>query len=244
MAAAALLMIGEHIRPGITTDEINKLVHDYGVSRGARPSPLNYRGYPKSVCTSLNEVICHGIPGPKRIEEGDIINVDITYCYPASNGYHGDTSATFYVGRPSERATHLVEVARRCLEVGIAQVREGNRIGDIGAAIQEYAEANGCSVVRDFVGHGIGRDFHAAPQVPHFGKYGTGKRLKTGMVFTVEPMINAGGFECEILSDGWTAVTKDRSLSAQFEHTIAVTKEGCEILTARSEVLKNSEDVL
>jgi methionyl aminopeptidase len=237
-------MVGQHIRPGITTDEINELVHGFAIARGARPSPLNYRGFPKSVCTSLNEIVCHGIPGPRVIVEGDILNVDITYYYPAKNGFHGDTSATFYVGQPSKAAQHVVEVARRCLALGLAQVREGNRIGDIGAAIQEYAEANGCSVVRDFVGHGIGREFHASPQVPHFGKYGTGKRLKAGMVFTVEPMINLGGFECEVLSDGWTVTTKDRSLSAQFEHTVAVTEDGCEVLTARSEPLKRSEDVV
>jgi methionyl aminopeptidase len=243
MAADALLMVGKHIRQGITTDEINTLVHEYAVSRGARPSPLNYRGFPKSVCTSPNEIVCHGIPSARIVKEGDILNVDITFCYPAQNGFHGDTSATFYIGQPSNPAKHVVEVARHCLDLGIAQVREGNRIGDIGAAIQEYAEANGCSVVRDFVGHGIGREFHSAPQVPHFGKFGTGKRLKAGMVFTVEPMINLGGYECEILGDGWTVSTRDRSLSAQFEHTVVVTKDGCEILTARSEVLKNSEDV-
>jgi methionyl aminopeptidase len=211
--------------------------------QGAWPSPLNYNGFPKSVCTSVNEDVCHGIPGNRVLHDGDIINVDVTSYLPAKNGFHGDTSATFYVGTPSEAAKKVVEVARHALELGIAEVKEGARIGDIGAAIQVYAEGQGCSVVRDYVGHGIGREFHTAPQVPHYGTRGSGKRLKAGMVFTIEPMINIGHFACELLEDDWTVVTADRSLSAQFEHTIVVTKNGCEVLTARRELLKHSEDV-
>ncbi len=243
LAAETLIMVGRHIGPGITTEEINRLVHDYTVAQGAWPSPLNYHGFPKSVCTSVNEVVCHGIPEPRVLEPGDIVNVDVTSRYPADGGCHGDTSATFYVGEPSEEARHVVEVARQCLEVGIEQVRDGARIGDIGAAIQAFAESRGCSVVRDYVGHGTGREFHTAPQVPHFGKPGTGRRIREGMVFTIEPMINAGGYECEVLDDGWTVVTRDRSLSAQFEHTVLVTRRGCEVLTRRAEPLRSSEDL-
>lgn len=243
LAADTLLMVGGHIAPGITTDELNTLVHDYTVEHGAWPSPLNYNGFPKSVCTSVNEVVCHGIPGKRKLIDGDIINVDVTSYLPSKNGFHGDTSATFYVGTPSAEARRVTEVSRRCLELGIAEVAEGKRIGDIGAAIQEYAEGQGCSVVRDYVGHGIGRVFHTAPQVPHYGKRGTGKRLRAGMVFTIEPMINLGHYECELLDDDWTVLTADRSLSAQFEHTIVVTEAGCEVLTARGGLLRNSEDV-
>ena len=243
LAADTLVMIGDHIKPGITTNEINTLVHEYTVKHGARPAPLNYKGFPKSVCTSINEVICHGIPEDRKLIDGDIINVDITSVLPEQRGYYGDNSATFYVGEPSEEAKLVVEVARHSLELGIAEVRPRNRIGDIGAAIQEYAESKGCSVVRDYVGHGIGRSFHMPPQVPHYGKRNTRMRLKPGMVFTIEPMINIGGYHTEQLSDGWTVVTHDRSLSAQFEHTVLVTTKGCEVLTRRSEVLKNSEDL-
>ena len=242
LAADTLLMVGQHLKPGMTTDDINTLVHDYTIAHGAWPSPLNYNGFPKSVCTSVNEVVCHGIPGNRVLHDGDIINVDVTSYLPAKNGFHGDTSATFYVGTPSEQAKKVTEVARHSLELGIAEVREGARIGDIGAAIQAYAEGQGCSVVRDYVGHGIGREFHTAPQVPHYGQRGSGKRLKAGMVFTIEPMINIGHFSCEIMDDEWTVLTADRSLSAQFEHTIVVTKTGCEVLTARRGVLKHSED--
>ncbi len=243
LAAQTLLMVARQIRPGVTTDELNKLVHEYTLDRRAWPSQLNYHGFPKSVCTSVNEVVCHGIPGQTVLNPGDIVNVDVTSYYPAKGGFHGDTSATFYVGEPSAEARRLVEVARQSLEVGIDQVRDGSRVGDIGAAIQEYAESQGCSVVRDYVGHGIGREFHAAPQIPHFGRRGTGRRLRAGMVFTIEPMINAGRYECEVLDDGWTVVTRDRSLTAQFEHTVAVTRRGCEVLTVRDELLPNSEDV-
>jgi methionyl aminopeptidase len=241
LAAETLVMIGEHIRPGMTTDDINTLVHVFTVDRGAWPSPLHYKGFPKSVCTSVNEVVCHGIPGRRVLRDGDIVNVDVTSYLPKVDGCHGDTSATFFVGKPSDAVRSLVETARRCLDLGIAQVRSGGRIGDIGAAIQEYAEARGYSVVRDYVGHGIGREFHMAPQVPHYGKRDTGKRLKSGMVFTIEPMINIGHFACEVLEDDWTVVTADGSLSAQFEHTLLVTDTGCEVLTARSAPLKNSE---
>jgi methionyl aminopeptidase len=242
LAADTLVMVGQHIKPGITTDDINTLVHDYTLKHAAWPSPLNYNGFPKSVCTSVNEVVCHGIPSSRVLRDGDIINVDVTSYLPAKNGFHGDTSATFYVGTPSEAAKKVTEVARYSLELGIAEVKEGARIGDIGAAIQEFAEAQGCSVVRDYVGHGIGREFHTAPQVPHYGTRGSGKRMKAGMVFTIEPMINFGHFACELLDDDWTVITADGSLSAQFEHTIVVTKTGCEVLTARREPLAQSED--
>lgn len=242
LAADTLVAVADHIRPGITTEDINTIVHQYIVSHAAYPSPLNYKGFPKSVCTSINEVVCHGIPGPQKLKDGDIINVDVTTYLPAKNGFHGDTSATFYVGTPSEKAKLVVEVARKCLELGIAEVKEGARLGDIGAAIQEYAESQGCSVVRDFVGHGIGREFHMPPQVPHYGKRGTDKRLKAGMIFTIEPMVNLGKYECEILEDDWTVVTADDSLSAQFEHTILVTRSGVEVLTDRKIPLRNSED--
>ncbi|HKP62150.1 MAG TPA: type I methionyl aminopeptidase [Polyangiales bacterium] len=243
LAGDTLVMVGKHLAPGMTTDDINTLVHDYTLKHGAWPSPLNYHGFPKSVCTSVNEVVCHGIPGKRVLKDGDIVNVDVTSYYPAKNGFHGDTSATFYVGTPSDGAKLVTEVSRMCLELGIAEVREGARIGDIGAAIMQYAHAHGCSVVRDYVGHGIGREFHTAPQVPHYGKRGDGKRLKAGMVFTIEPMINLGHYECERLDDEWTVITADGSLSAQFEHTIVVTKNGCEVLTARKELLTHSEDV-
>jgi methionyl aminopeptidase len=242
LAADTLVMVGPHIKPGITTEDINTLVHDYTLKHGAWPSPLNYNGFPKSVCTSVNEVVCHGIPGKRVLHDGDIVNVDVTSYLPAKNGFHGDTSATFYVGTPSDAAKRVTEIARRSLELGIAEVKEGARIGDIGAAIQAFAEAQGCSVVRDYVGHGIGREFHTAPQVPHCGTRGTGKRLKAGMVFTIEPMVNIGHYACELLDDDWTVITADGSLSAQFEHTLVVTKTGCEVLTTRRELLSHSED--
>ena len=214
VAAATLIGVDRMLRPGITTEEINRFVHEDTLRRGARPTPLNYHGFPKSVCTSRNEVVCHGIPNEQEVlEPGDIINVDVTSIY---EGYHGDTSATFYIGDPTPEARHVVEVARRSLDLGIAQVREGARLGDIGAAIQEFAEGQGCSVVRAFVGHGIGRIFHEPPQVMHYGRWGSGMRLKAGMVFTIEPMVNIGGYDVDILDDNWTAVTRDGSLSAQF----------------------------
>lgn len=239
MAAETLVMVGKRLRAGISTEQINTWVHEDTLQRKAVPSPLNYHGFPKSVCTSINQVVCHGIPSRTEIlRDGDIINVDITTYF---NGFHGDTSATFYIGTPSAEAKHVTEVARRSLELAIAEVREGARLGDIGAAIQEYAEAQNCSVVRQFVGHGIGRRFHEPPQVAHFGIRGKGARLKAGMVFTIEPMINLGAWQVQVLDDDWTAVTKDGSLSAQFEHTVAVTKDGCDILTQRKEPLVGSE---
>lgn len=238
LAADTLARVGAIIRAGITTEEINEFVHQDTLDKGAIPAPLNYKGYPKSVCTSINEVVCHGIPGPRTLGDGDIINVDVTHIY---NGFHGDTSATFYVGTPNDDAKLVTETSRRSLELGIAEVRPGARLGDIGAAIQEFAEAQGCSVVRDFVGHGIGRVFHDEPKVSHVGTRGRGIRFRPGMTFTIEPMINSGDWEVTILDDDWTAVTADGSLSAQFEHTILVTESGCEVLTARSEPLENSE---
>ncbi len=241
MAAETLLLVGEKLRAGMTTDEINTIVHEDTVRRGAYPSPLNYKGFPKSVCTSINDVVCHGIPGAEVLKNGDIINVDVTTFY---KGFHGDTSATFYVGTPSSIARHVTETCRKSLELGIAEVRDGGRLGDVGAAIQEYVEAQGCSVVKDFVGHGIGRRFHEPPQVKHYGTRGTGDRIRAGMVFTIEPMVNAGRYEVEIDDhDKWTVRTVDRSLSAQFEHTILVTKTGCEILTRRERPLRQSENV-
>jgi methionyl aminopeptidase len=238
LAAETLCAVAEIVRPGVTTEEINAFVHADTLRRGARPAPLNYKGFPKSVCTSVNEVVCHGIPGPRALQSGDIVNIDVTHIY---KGYHGDTSATFYIGKPSPEAKKVVEVARQSLELGVAQVKPGGRLGDIGAAIQQYAEAEGCSVVRDFVGHGIGREFHDEPKVSHVGQWGRGLRLKPGMTFTIEPMINVGSWEIRILEDEWTAVTADGSLSAQFEHTVLVTHLGCEVLTTRSRPLKNSE---
>ncbi len=239
ITVATLMEVDAMIRPGISTEDINRFVHEDTLRRGARPAPLNYHGFPKSVCTSVNEVVCHGIPNEKEVlEPGDIINVDVTSIV---DGYYGDTSVTFYVGEPSKEAKHVTEVARRSLDLGISQVREGARLGDIGAAIQEFAEKQGCSVVRAFVGHGIGRVFHEAPQVSHVGQKGSGMRLRAGMVFTIEPMINLGTYEVDVLDDNWTAVTRDGSLSAQFEHTLVVTKNGCEILTKRPSPLKNSE---
>ena len=243
LAADCLTAVGGLIAPGVVTDEIDRFVHDYIMSRDAWPSPLNYKGFPKSVCTSVNDCVCHGIPGPYELKDGDIINVDVTTYLPREDGYHGDTSVTFYVGQPSDDAIHVVETARRCLELGIAEVKHGKRIGDIGAAIQEYAEGRGCSVVRDYVGHGVGRQFHMPPQIPHFGRRGKDKRMKAGMVFTIEPMINLGGYQTEVMDDEWTVLTMDRSLSAQFEHTVLVTREGCEVLTARKDVVSRCEDV-
>ncbi|WP_118166915.1 type I methionyl aminopeptidase [Nostoc sphaeroides] len=229
LAAKLLQHLEPFVKPGVSTLELNDEAERWTQAHGAKSAPLGYRGYPKSICTSVNEVICHGIPNAKQIlKEGDIINIDVT---PIVEGYHGDTSKTFFVGTPSPTARKLVEVTEECLRLGIAEVKPGGRIGDIGAAIQEYAEAQGFSVVRDFVGHGISHIFHTAPDVPHYGTRGKGKRLRPGMVFTIEPMINEGTYEVEVLGDKWTAVTRDRKLSAQCEHTLAVTEDGVEILT-------------
>ncbi len=220
--------IEDKIRAGIKTDDINTVVHEFTVRNGAQPAPLNYRGFPKSVCVSVNEEVCHGIPGPRVLQTGDIVNVDIT---SVLDGYFADANQTFFVGTPGPEARKIVSVARECLKRGMSMVKPGNTIGDIGWAIQAYAEGQGCTVVRDFVGHGVGFEFHEAPQIPHFGQKGQGIRLIPGMVFTIEPMINLGGKELKILPDNWTAVTKDGSLSAQFEQTILVTQAGYESLT-------------
>ena len=221
-------MVESRLEPGITTDAINTWVHEYTLKHKATPAPLNFRGFPKSVCTSVNEQICHGIPGPRVLKSGDIINVDVTSIL---NGYYADANKTFFVGEPGPDAQRIVAVARQSLKEGLDMVKPGNTVGDIGWAIQVYAENQGCSVVRDFVGHGVGFDFHEPPQVPHFGERGEGVHLVSGMVFTIEPMINLGGYDLVILEDQWTAVTKDGSLSAQFEQTILVTDDGWESLT-------------
>lgn len=216
------------IRPGLKTDEINTYVHEKTIEAGAIPAPLNYRGFPKSVCVSVNEVICHGIPGDRVLKDGDIVNVDIT---PILDGYYADANRTFFVGTPSAQAQKIVAVAAQSLRLAIKTVKPGSTLGDIGHAIQSYAEAQGCSVVREFVGHGVGIDFHEQPQVLHFGKPGKGLSLVPGMVFTIEPMVNLGKKELHVLEDRWTAVTNDGSLSAQFEQTILVTEDGYESLT-------------
>lgn len=233
LAAQVLEMIKEHVRPGVTTEHLDRLCHDYIVNvQQAIPAPLNYRGFPKSICTSPNHVVCHGIPNDKPLKEGDIINIDITVI---KDGYHGDTSQMFCVGQVQPWAEKLCQVTQQCLYLGIEQVRPGARLGDIGAVIQKYAEKNGFSVVREYCGHGIGKVFHEEPQVLHYGKAGTGLELKAGMIFTIEPMINQGRAETRLLGDGWTAITKDRKLSAQWEHTLLVTESGFEVLTLRSD---------
>jgi methionyl aminopeptidase len=221
-------LVESRIRPGMVTEEINTIVHEFTVKKGAQPAPLNYRGFPKSVCVSVNEEVCHGIPGKRVLQDGDIVNVDVT---SVLKGYYADANKTYFVGTPGAAARKIVSVARECLKRAISVVKPGNTVGDIGWTIQNYAEGQGCSVVRDFVGHGVGFEFHEAPQVPHFGQKGQGIRLVPGMVFTIEPMINLGGKELKILADNWTAVTKDGSLSAQFEQTLLVTAGGCESLT-------------
>lgn len=216
------------VRPGITTDEIDLWVHETMIAAGGRPATLGYRGYTKSTCTSINEVVCHGIPGERALADGDIVNIDVTSIL---DGFYGDASRMYCVGEVSEEAAKLVTVTREALELGIAEVRPGGRLGDIGAAIERHARAHGYSVVRNFGGHGIGRTFHEELFVPHFGKRGTGVPLVPGMVFTIEPMLNQGTWKVEVLDDGWTAVTADRKLSAQWEHTVAVREDGVDILT-------------
>ncbi|MEQ8196217.1 MAG: type I methionyl aminopeptidase [Rhodospirillales bacterium] len=228
LAAETLDYVAPFVKPGVTTDEIDKLVHDFTIQNNAVPAPLGYRGFPKSVCTSVNHVVCHGIPGDKRLEEGDVINIDVT---PIVDGWHGDSSRMYYVGKVSIKAKRLVEITFEAMWKGIKAVRSGAHVGDIGHAIQAHAEKHRYGVVRDFCGHGIGQIFHDAPNIMHFGNRGEGPELREGMIFTIEPMINAGRPEVKILADGWTAVTKDRSLSAQFEHTIGVTADGCEVFT-------------
>ncbi len=231
LAAEVLEMIAPHVQPGVTTEELDRLCHDYIVNeQQAIPAPLNYHGYPKSICTSINHVVCHGIPGEKKLKKGDIVNIDITVI---KDGYHGDTSQMFFVGEPSIKARRLVEIARECLLIGIRMVRPGIRLGDIGHAIQHHAESHNFSVVREYCGHGIGKEFHEEPQVLHYGSPGTGALLEPGMTFTIEPMVNAGKRNVSLLPDDWTVITKDRSLSAQWEHTILVTEDGVEVLTLR-----------
>jgi methionyl aminopeptidase len=234
LAAETLDMIAPYIQAGVTTGELDRICHNYHVNvQNAIPAPLNYHGFPKSICTSVNHVICHGIPSDtKKLKNGDIINIDVTVI---KDGYHGDTSKMFFVGQPSVAAERLVRITQECLYKGISVVKAGAHLGDIGEIIQKHAESNHFSVVREYCGHGIGTVFHEEPQVLHYGKAGTGLELKEGMVFTIEPMINQGKRHCKLLPDGWTVVTKDHKLSAQFEHQIVVTKEGCEILTLRDE---------
>ena len=229
LAAQLLKHLEPFVKPGVTTLQLNDEAERWTQAHGAKSAPLGYNGFPKSICTSVNEVVCHGIPNARQIlRDGDIINIDVTLIV---DGYHGDTSRMYFVGEPSPLAKRLVEVTDKCRQLGMNEVKPGARIGDIGAAIQEYAESQGFSVVQDFVGHGISNIFHTAPQIPHYGKRGTGKKLRPGMVFTIEPMINEGTWEVEVMPDKWTALTKDRKLSAQCEHTIAVTSTGYEILT-------------
>jgi len=233
LAAQVLQMIEPHVKVGITTDEIDKICHDYIVNeQKAIPAPLNYHGFPKSICTSVNNQICHGIPGQKKLKNGDIINIDITVI---KDGYHGDTSKMFIIGKPSIMAKRLCDASRECLFIGIEMIKPGIHLGDIGYAIAQYAHKQNFSVVREYCGHGIGTNFHEDPQILHYGKPGTKEILQAGMTFTLEPMINAGKRHIRILPDKWTIVTKDRSLSAQWEHTILVTSDGYEILTLRDE---------
>ena len=222
-------MLEERITTGVTTNQIDTWVHEHTIAHGGVPSPLNYKNFPKSVCTSINEVVCHGIPEDRVLLDGDIVNVDVT---TTLDGFFGDASRMYLIGNIGEEARRLVRVTRECLALGIEQVRPGGYVGDIGHAIQSHAEAQGYSVVRDFVGHGTGVKFHEDPQIPHFGRRGQGHALLTGMVFTIEPMINVGDWRVKILEDRWTAVTLDGSLSAQFEHTMAVTADGVDVLTA------------
>lgn len=229
LAAEVLRMVGAQVQAGVTTGELDELCHDYIVNQQkAIPAPLNYRGFPKSICTSLNQVVCHGIPGDKVLKDGDIINIDVTVI---KDGYHGDTSKMYYVGAPSVRGRRVTEVSLEAMRRGIAIVKPGVRLGDVGHTIQSWVESQSCSVVREYCGHGIGRRFHEDPQVLHYGRAGTGTEIQAGMTFTIEPMVNAGKPQTRLLSDGWTVVTRDRSLSAQWEHTILVTDDGHEVLT-------------
>jgi methionyl aminopeptidase len=231
LAADVLHMIRPYVKPGITTEELDTICHDYIVNvQKAIPAPLNYHGFPKSICTSINHVVCHGIPAKKRLKKGDIINIDITVI---KDGYHGDTSKMFFVGEPSIIAKRVTQISYECMCIGIEMVKPGIHLGDIGHAIQSHAETNNFSIVREFCGHGIGRAFHEDPQVLHYGTPGTKLRLEPGMTFTIEPMVNAGRREVKLLPDKWTVVTKDHSLSAQWEHTVLVTEDGFEVLTVK-----------
>lgn len=229
LAAEQLRMIAPYIKPGVTTDELNDICHQYTVNeQKAIPAPLNYHGFPKSICTSVNHQVCHGIPSNKKLKNGDIVNIDVTVI---KDEYHGDTSKMFFVGEPSILAKRVCRISHECLKLGIEQVKPGAHLGDIGHAIQQHAEANNCSVVREYCGHGIGKTFHEDPQVLHYGTQGSGTIMEPGMIFTIEPMVNAGKRGVKLLPDGWTVVTKDRSLSAQYEHTILVTDDGYKVLT-------------
>ena len=237
LAASVLDMIAPYVKANVTTNELNDICHDYITNTlQAIPAPLNYDGFPKSICTSINQVVCHGIPSDKKLKDGDIINIDITVI---KDGFHGDTSKMFTVGKVAPFAKRLIDITQECLYLGIKMVKPGVKLGDIGAAIQQHAEKNRYTIVREFCGHGIGREFHEDPQVLHYGKAGTGLALLPGMTFTIEPMLNQGKRHIKVLNDGWTAVTKDRKLSAQWEHTIAVTPQGYEVLTLRpDEIIK------
>lgn len=233
LASKVLLMIEEYVKPGVSTEELDSICHNFIINDlDCIPAPLNYRGFPKSICTSINHQVCHGIPDKRILKKQDIVNIDITVI---KDGYHGDTSKMFYVGKPSIQAKRLVELTYDALKIGIRTVKPGATIGDIGHNIQHFAEKNHCSVVREYCGHGIGKEFHEEPQILHYGKEGEGIKLKEGMTFTIEPMINFGKKEVKLLPDNWTVVTKDHSLSAQWEHTILVTKNGYEVLTMRPE---------
>ncbi len=228
LAAEILDMIDAHVRPGVTTGELDRRMHAAIEDAGATAAPLGYRGYPKATCISLNHVVCHGIPGDRALKDGDILNIDVTVVL---DGWHGDSSRMYFAGKPPVKARRLCRVTFEALWKGIEQVRPGATLGDVGHAVQRHAESHRCAVVRDYCGHGIGRVFHDAPSVLHYGKRGEGLPLEPGMIFTIEPMINLGTYETKLLSDGWTVVTKDRQLSAQFEHTVGVTEEGCEVFT-------------
>ena len=228
LVAEVLDLLVDEVKPGVTTETLDAFVFDFAMAHEAIPAPLNYRGFPKSICTSLNHVVCHGIPGPRALKEGDILNIDVTLIL---DGWHGDSSRMYGVGKISRAAERLLEVTYNSLMRGVAAVKPGATTGDVGAAIQAYAEGERCSVVRDFCGHGLGRVFHDRPNILHYGEPGEGLPLKPGMLFTIEPMINLGKPHVKILSDGWTAVTRDRSLSAQFEHTVGVTETGCQVFT-------------
>lgn len=229
LAAQVLDMIGPYVKPGVSTDELDTRCHEFMVDElGTTPAPLNYHGFPKSICTSVNHVVCHGIPGDKKLRKGDTLNIDVTLI---KDGYHGDSSRMFFAGEPSIRAQRLSDIAAAAMYAGIDAARPGATLGDVGAVIQKYVESRRCSVVREYCGHGIGLGFHEEPQVLHYGKPGAGLTLEAGMTFTIEPMVNAGKRHVKVLPDGWTVVTKDHSLSAQWEHTILITPNGAEILT-------------
>ena len=229
LAADVLDMVGDYVKPGVTTEELDRICHEYITDvQGATPAPLNYRGFPKSICTSVNHVVCHGIPGEKKLKSGDAVNIDVTVI---KDGYHGDTSRMFFVGKPNIQAQRLSEIAFESMWLGIRELAPGKHLGDVGAAVQRHVEKHRFSVVREYCGHGIGLAFHEDPQVLHYGKPGTGMELREGMTMTVEPMVNAGKANVKLLPDGWTVVTKDHSLSAQWEHTVQVTRDGFEVLT-------------